>query len=85
MAETLRSANPDFEYKLWTWQNVTRDNFPVTYDGILKIIKVCKLLNQNYLAAATDMMRIELLFRYGGFYMDFKTEGKRSLQPFLRY
>lgn len=30
-------------------------------------------------------MRYELLYRMGGIYIDFKTEGKKPLNPFLKY
>lgn len=58
LASTLRKLNPDFEYKFWTWNNVSRDNFPLTYDGILKVIRISEKTQRNRLSAATDLMRI---------------------------
>ena len=77
--------NPDFEYYLWTWHNVTRKNFPLTYDGVLKFIDISKKVKKNFVALAADILRIQILYKYGGFYMDYKIEGKRPLQPFLKY
>jgi mannosyltransferase OCH1-like enzyme len=71
--------NPDFTYYLWTWKNVTRKNFPLTYDRILKFISLSKKYKTNFLVIASHIMRIELLYKYGGFYMDFKIEGKKPL------
>lgn len=34
---------------------------------------------------AADLLRVELLVSYGGIYIDFKFEGMKALDNFLKY
>lgn len=36
-------------------------------------------------AFISDAMRIEILYRFGGVYCDFKVEGRKPFDPFLKY
>lgn len=42
-------------------------------------------LGNNFYAVISDIMRIEILYHHGGIYTDLKTEGRKSLTPFLKY
>lgn len=70
--ESWKRMNPDWEYRLWT-----DDNLP-------------KLYNQKQFDAMkefsgkADILRIELLYQYGGLYMDADCECLNSLDDSLR-
>jgi mannosyltransferase OCH1-like enzyme len=36
LINTLKNTNPTYKYILWTQANITREQFPITYDGIRK-------------------------------------------------
>lgn len=48
---------PDYEVKLWREENLTKENFPLTYDILQNIFKYNKKAPYNKLATATDVMR----------------------------
>jgi len=68
--QSILRMHPDWEYKLWT-----------QYD-----IPDLHLVNEQYIAQSrnpgeiSDMMRYEILYRYGGVYLDFDTECLCSLE-----
>lgn len=69
-----RSLNPLFEHRLWGDDSITPHAFPYTYDLIARA------------AAPTqkaDVMRYEILYHYGGFYIDCDFEPQRSLDAGL--
>lgn len=37
------------------------------------------------MAPVASLIRYETLYNHGGIYIDFKTEGKKPLDPFLKY
>lgn len=61
---------PDFKFKLWTEKNITRTNFPLTYDMIQSLFEADKYVRYSRLATIADLMRHELMYREGGFYLD---------------
>jgi mannosyltransferase OCH1-like enzyme len=68
--QSIIKFHPDWEYKLWT-----------QYD-----IPDLHLHNENLIAQSrnpgeiSDMMRYEILYRYGGVYLDFDTECLQSFE-----
>jgi len=65
-----------WEYKLWTDKDITKKNFPLTYNIIQDIIQVGiddNKINKKF-AQVADLMRLEILFRNGGVYIDTTAE-----------
>ena len=85
LAKTIVNTNPEFDYRLWTYDDITVENFPFTFETIQKMLRDSEGMQKNFLAEIADIMRIEILFHHGGIYLDFKTEAFRSFLPFLRF
>lgn len=65
--------NPTYKYVLWQMKDITRKNFPYTYDSIQKLFEYQKNTPEaNLKSYIADLMRMEILYWYGGFYFDFK-------------
>lgn len=88
--ESFKKFAPDYEYKLWTNEDLTEKNFPFTYKYILKIVKAgiekygrneknWKGCPSKKLSEISDLMRFEIIYHHGGFYYDVKGE---LLKPF---
>lgn len=71
--QSWKDKNPSLEYKLWTNDDLTPEHF-LTYDLIQKA--------RSY-AQASDMMRYEILNRFGGIYVDTDFECLQSVEPLL--
>ena len=81
---------PEFEIKLWGNKDLTKKNFPLTYEYIKKAKKYqgkpmredgdlgghimrdknMKPYTHSKWAQITDLMRLEIVYRNGGFYFD---------------
>lgn len=62
LMDTWRDKNPDFEYILWTEEEIKKRGFQFEcIDAINKMTEI---------AGKADIMRLEILYRYGGFYID---------------
>ena len=59
-----------FKYHLWIESDRTQENFPITYKYQQKCIEISKKMGQNRLAQVADLARIELIYSYGGIYID---------------
>ena len=70
---------------LWREENLTMKNFPLTHASIWRTLEYQKFSPRSYSALAADLIRYELLYTHGGIYFDFKTEGMKPLDPFLKY
>jgi mannosyltransferase OCH1-like enzyme len=66
--DSWKEHNPDWEYKLWT-----EDNLPILYNQ-----KQFDTI-QSY-AGKADIARVEILYRWGGIYIDADCECLRSLE-----
>lgn len=88
--KSFKENAPDYEHKLWTNKDLTRENFPLIYDHVLKLIDIgikkygrnennWKGIPSRNLPALADMMRLEILYHHGGYYFDVKSE---LLKPF---
>jgi len=69
-----------FEYKLWSNKDLTKDNFPITYKYIVKILSKKKIIY----AMVADLMRLEILYHHGGIYIDATMERVKSLDKILK-
>jgi mannosyltransferase OCH1-like enzyme len=73
LAETVRAANPDFEYRLWRDQDILQ--FGLHHDPAF-----CAATNWGERA---DILRYHILNTYGGVYADIDFIGLRSFQPLI--
>lgn len=62
MMETWKNKHPDFEYILWTEQECVRRNMIFECQSQIDTI--------HEIVGKADIMRIEILYRYGGVYVD---------------
>ena len=73
---------PDFTVKLWREENITKENFPLTYELITNLLNFSKHSPYNKLATVTDIMRHEILALEGGFWKD---AGMNLLRPVFQH
>ena len=83
--QTLKDTNPAFKMHLWTEENITVKNFPITHALIWRTLEYQKSLPRSYSAPVASLIRYEAMYNHGGIYFDFKTEGLKPLDPFLKY
>ena len=69
----IKELHPDYEYRLWTNEDITPDNFS-TYEYINKT---------NVYAQKADIMRYEILYKHGGIYLDMDMKLLKNLDPLL--
>ena len=69
----IKELHPNFTYILWTDRDVTPTNF-INYDYIEKV--------KSY-AQKADIMRYEILYKYGGVYIDIDFEIYKNIEPLL--
>lgn len=70
-----------FEYKLWSNEDLTKDNFPITYKYIKRLLSRKKVIY----AMIADLMRLEILYHYGGIYIDATMECIKPLSFIFKY
>jgi mannosyltransferase OCH1-like enzyme len=70
--ETWKSHHPDWEHHLWTEENLPTD---------LRRPEAAERLRHP--AERSDILRLELLWRLGGVYVDVDFECRRSIEPLL--
>mgnify|MGYP006285064811 CR=1 FL=1 len=70
-----KEMHPDFKFKLWKNEDLTEDNFP----SIFKYLKKCQCPAQM-----ADIMRIEIIYRNGGIYLDCDIKPIKKLNNILR-
>lgn len=73
LMETVREMNPTWEYTLWT-----EDNLPK-----LRLQSRIDAMPDSEIAGKADLIRYELLYRYGGFYIDADTVALKPFDDFL--
>ena len=71
MMQTWQDMNPDWEYMLWTDDNLPEIKNRVQFDAMKE------------LAGKADILRYELLFNYGGFFMDADSICTKPLDDFF--
>jgi len=59
--KAIRAINkglyPNFEHRLWTSKDITRENFPLSYDLIQTLMKADKFTRYSKMASVADVMR----------------------------
>jgi mannosyltransferase OCH1-like enzyme len=69
--ETYKKFNPDWQIKIWNNKNIPKVINKYTYD------------NMNTWAGRVDVLRLEILYKYGGVYVDMDSICLRSLNPLI--
>ena len=73
LIQTWIDKNPTWEHRLWTEVEVSELN-----------LKCQKQFDENvHLAGKADILRYELLYKFGGFFIDADSECVRPLEDFL--
>lgn len=74
---------PGFEYRLWTNADIVEKNFPCTYSYIRRLLAASRIVY----AKIADLMRYEIIYRFGGFYFDTNMEllKPRALHDLRRF
>lgn len=70
LTRKIKENHPDYEYFFWTNDNITRENFPVSYDIITTLLEFNKISRYNKLSMVSDLMRAEIIYNHGGIYLD---------------
>ena len=73
--DKIKELHPDYEFRLWTDKDLTSDNF-LNLEYIHKAIKY---------AQKADIMRYEILYRYGGIYLDTDFELLKNITSLLTH
>lgn len=73
MMESWKICHPDWEYKLWTDEDIA--SFPFAHPEVFHTA-----IN---LGAKSDIWRYEILYQFGGVYVDTDFECMRSLDPLI--
>lgn len=71
LMQTWKDMNPDWEYKLWTDDNLPKMMCQEQYDKM------------EQLHGKADILRYEILYQQGGFYVDADSECVLPLEDFL--
>lgn len=83
--QTLIDSNPGFQVRLWKLEDISKEQVPITYRLITNVMESTKYASINMAAMAVDLFRYEILYNYGGIYIDFKFEGLKPMDEFLKY
>lgn len=75
---TCKAMNPSWEYRLWT-----EGNLPTDFINRKQIERMAKDQPHFPEAGQSDIMRYEILYRYGGFFVDADTEFINPLDDYL--
>ena len=81
----MKDVNYDYEVYLWKNEDITPTNFPLMYSLINRALRFERTSSRSLKAPITALIRYEALYHHGGIYFDFKTEGVKKLDPFLKY
>ena len=68
-----------WDYKLWSDKDLHRENFPKTWYLIEQILRH----ERPVYAMISDLMRLEILYKHGGVYLDTTFEKVKNLTPLL--
>ena len=73
--ENIKALHPDFDYRLWTDADLTPENF-----------STLNYINSTHIyAQKADIMRYEILYKYGGLYLDIDFEVFKPLDALLTH
>eukprot|EP00227_Mantoniella_beaufortii_P012807 CAMPEP_0197581072 /NCGR_PEP_ID=MMETSP1326-20131121/4704_1 /TAXON_ID=1155430 /ORGANISM="Genus nov. species nov., Strain RCC2288" /LENGTH=631 /DNA_ID=CAMNT_0043144925 /DNA_START=21 /DNA_END=1916 /DNA_ORIENTATION=+ len=70
--ELLHDAG--WKLKLWRSEDITQQNFPYTYSTIRRALRYHDDSGENVFSMIGDLMKFEILYHFGGLYMDTNIE-----------
>jgi len=74
-----KELNPDWEYMLWTEEDIKREFGKLKnqkhFDSLINLVDALKskktnILPHHYLCGQSDVARLEILYKFGGFFID---------------
>jgi mannosyltransferase OCH1-like enzyme len=68
--EMNKAFYPDFTLKIWYKENITKEAFPYSYDLLMTLYNMENISRYSKRATMADVMRHEIVYHEGGFYMD---------------
>lgn len=74
----------NWEYRLWGNEDLNENNFPHTWKYIQKSFAYGKKRGKIWYAQISDLMRYEILYTYGGLYMDAGIQVTKSFDGIIR-
>lgn len=85
LQKTIKQANKDYNYTLWDLKMLNPNDFPLSYGLLGRIFEHEYTSGKSYHPWAQAVMSYEILYNHGGIYLSLKAEGRKSLDPFLKY
>ena len=73
-----------WKYKLWNNEDITKKNFPKTWNYIKKALDISTETGKNKFAQIADLMRLEVLYKYGGLYADATLEPLKNFKGLIK-
>lgn len=86
--DSFRRYLPGFGYRLWREEDITVENFPLTYRSIQKARQLHGQRTKSgktysKWAQVADLMRLEIIYHHGGYYFDITFELLKNLSRVL--
>lgn len=79
--ESLKARNPGWQHRIYN--NADAERFISTYYGQL-MLDTYRLINPRYGAARADLLRHLLIYKWGGVYLDIKSDATKPLDEVIR-
>ena len=73
-----------WKYVLWKNNSLTKKNFPKSWNYIQRSLDIGKELGKNKFAQIADLMRLEILYNYGGLYADATLEPLKNFNKLIK-
>ncbi len=84
--EINKGIYPDFEFKVWSKENITKERFPLSYDLLHNIYNMENSSRYSKRATMADVFRHEVMYNEGGIYMDTSMIlFNKGIEKFLSY
>ena len=82
LCQKIQDIHPDYDYKFWTSDNVGPE-----LESMPANVRDCytRYYKQGDYVFACDVLRIWLVYKYGGFYLDVDMDFKECIDPFLDF
>jgi mannosyltransferase OCH1-like enzyme len=78
LTQKIKLLHPDYEYKLWTDLDIKEELLPENMNEVYH-----EFYEQKQYVFCADLLRIYLVYKYGGFYLDVDFDVKQPLDKFF--
>jgi hypothetical protein len=85
LQKTIQEVNSDFKYMLWTKENLTSHEFPMSHPHLVRTLEHEWATGKSYHPWLQALFSYEVLYNHGGIYLALNAEAKKPLTPFLKY